>query len=77
MDNEVCNRIVAKYHELERSGYSDHLSIQLSLALGILILICVLIWAFTVPDYVKYVGTFSLVVVILLLAFRVGKSCFQ
>lgn len=77
MDNEVCNRIVAKYEELEKASFSRDLAIHLALVLGILILFSVMIWALNVPDYVKYVGSFAFIIVIITLAYYVGKFIFQ
>lgn len=77
MDNEVCNHIIAKYEQLEKTGYCHHLAIQLSLVLGILIFLCTIIWTLDVPNYVKYIGTFALAVVIILLAYYVGKFYYR
>ncbi len=77
MDREVCNRIVAKYEELEKASLSNDFIIQLALVLGILILFCVMIWAFNVPDYIKYAGSIALVIIILILVYYVGKFIFK
>lgn len=77
MDNEICNRIVAKYEDLERTGYGHHLAIQLSLVLGILIFLGVLIWTLNVPDYIKFIGSIAMVIVIMLLAYYVGKFYYK
>jgi hypothetical protein len=76
MDKEVCDRIVAKYEELEKTGISNDVAIQLGLVLGVLILFSVMIWALNVPAYVKYAGSIGIVIVIIVLAYKVGKFIF-
>ncbi len=77
MDNNVSTCLVARYEQLEKSIFCEVLAIKFALALGALIFLCVLIWSLNIPDYVKYFGTIPLVIIILLLAFYVGKFIFM
>jgi hypothetical protein len=77
MDKDVCNRIVAKYEQLERASFSCDLSINVALILGILILFSVFVWALDVPPYIKYIGSLALFILIILLSYSVGRFIFK
>jgi len=73
MDREVCDRIVAKYKELEKANITNELVIQVALTTGILILFFVIIWALEVKEYIKYIGSVVIGIGIIMVIYNFGK----